>query len=276
MRAALIQLCSGDVPSDNLPPTADLIRRAAGQGARFVLTPEVTNCVSGDRAHQEQVLQKQGDDLTLAGLSSLANELGIWISIGSLALKSDDPDGRFVNRSFMLSPQGQITATYDKIHMFDVAVSETETYRESAGYRPGNAAIRTDIEEFRVGLTICYDVRFPALYRSLAQAGASVLTVPSAFSQVTGAAHWETLLRARAIENGAYVLAAAQTGPHPASTAKTRKTYGHSLAVSPWGQVLADGGTEPGITLVDLDPQTVKDARRRIPSLTHDQTISGP
>lgn len=276
MKAGLVQLTSGDDPAINLPITRDLIREAAGHGAQFVLTPEVTNCVSASRAQQEAVLQSEADDLTLAGLRAEAAALGIWLSIGSLALKTDDADGRFANRSFLISPAGEIVARYDKIHMFDVTVSATETYRESAGYRPGGQAVTAQAPFGTIGLTVCYDVRFPYLHRALAQAGADIILVPAAFSSVTGAAHWETLLRARAIETGCFVLAAAQTGTHAASQGKPRKTYGHSLVVTPWGEVAADGGVDPGVTLVDLDLEEVAQARQRIPALTHDRDFTGP
>jgi len=276
MKAALVQLCASDDPAVNLPQTVDYIAQAAGRGAGFVLTPEVTNCVSQDRAHQVQVLQHEADDITLKGLREVAIRHGIWLSIGSLALKTDDPDGRFANRSFLIDPVGQIVARYDKIHMFDVTVSETETYRESAGYRPGSRAVVVDTPFAKIGLSICYDVRFAYLYRALAQAGAEVLLIPSAFSPVTGAAHWESLLRARAIETGSYVLAAAQTGTHKSQAGKPRQTYGHSMAISPWGEVLADLGTDPGITLVDLDPASVAQSRKRIAALSHDRPFEGP
>jgi predicted amidohydrolase len=276
MRAALLQLNSSDDPVANLNQTCELITQAVGQGAGFILTPEVTNCVSQNRAHQQAVLQHEVDDITLANLRAAAVTYGVWISIGSLALKTDDPDGRFANRSFLIDPAGQIVARYDKIHMFDVTVSETESYRESAGYRPGTQAVVADTSFARLGLTVCYDVRFAYLYRALTQAGAEVLLVPSAFSPVTGAAHWETLLRARAIETGSYVLAAAQTGAHAATTGKPRHTYGHSMAISPWGEVLTDIGTDPGIALVDLDLSEVAQSRKRIAALSHDRPFEGP
>ncbi len=276
MKAALIQLNSGDDPVANLPRTSDLIAEAVGQGAGFVLTPEVTNCVSQDRAHQNRVLQHEADDLTLKGLRETAIRHGIWLSIGSLALKTDDPDGRFANRSFLIDPAGQVVARYDKIHMFDVTVSETESYRESAGYRPGQQAVIADTPFAKIGLSICYDIRFAYLYRALAQAGAEVLLIPSAFSPVTGAAHWQPLLRARAIETGSYVLAAAQTGTHAATAGKPRQTYGHSMAISPWGEVLADLGTDTGIALVDLDLREVSQSRKRIAALSHDRPFEGP
>jgi len=276
IRAALVQLNSSDDPVANLPETLALIRGAAAAGAGFVLTPEVTNCVSASRKHQENVLTAEVDDATLAALRVVAQELKIWLLIGSIAVKTSDSDGRFANRSFLISPSGKIIARYDKIHMFDVQVSKSETYRESAGYRPGEAAVLAEADFARVGMTVCYDLRFAYLYRKLARAGAQILTVPSAFSPVTGAAHWETLLRARAIETGCYVLAPAQVGSHDCSAGKPRKTWGHSLAVAPWGEVLVDGGTDVGFSLVDIDLAQVDAARSRIPSLSHDRNFEGP
>ncbi|MGH1330124.1 MAG: carbon-nitrogen hydrolase family protein [Paracoccaceae bacterium] len=272
MRAGLVQLCSGDDPGANLPQTLEFIRESAGHGAGLVLTPEVTNCVSSDRARQSDVLAHEADDQTLKALQAEAEALGIWLVIGSLALKTSDPDGRFANRGFVIGPRGQIAARYDKMHMFDVSVSEAETYRESKGYRPGDQAVICETDLGRIGMSICYDLRFAALYRALAKAGAQILTVPAAFSRVTGAAHWEPLLRARAIENGAYVLAPAQCGEN----SKGRATYGHSMAVSPWGEVLIDGGEAPGVSIVDIDLAEVASARARIPSLQHDRAFSGP
>lgn len=276
MKAALLQLTASDDPAENLSTTTGMIAEAANLGAGFVLTPEVTNCVSQDRSRQNAVLQLEEDDPTLAGLRDAAVRHGVWLSIGSLALKTGDADGRFANRSFLIDPAGRIVAWYDKIHMFDVTVSETETYRESAGYRPGERAVVADTPFAKIGLSICYDIRFAYLYRALAQAGAEVLLVPSAFSPVTGAAHWEPLLRARAIETGSYVLAAAQTGSHPASAGKERQTYGHSMAVSPWGEVLLDMGTRPGVAVVDLDLGEVAKSRKRIAALQHDRPFRGP
>ena len=275
-RAALVQTTASDDPEANLPATRALVAEGASQGAELVLTPEVTNCVSSSRARQREVLRAEADDPTLAGLREEAARHGVWLLIGSLALLTDDPDGRFANRSFLIGPDGAIAARYDKIHMFDVAVSEAETYRESAGYRPGDRAVLADTPLGRIGLTVCYDVRFPALYRGLAQAGAEILTVPSAFSPVTGGAHWEPLLRARAIEAGAWVLAPAQCGTHPAAEGRARRTHGHSLAVDPWGVVVADGGEAPGVTLVEIDLAAVAAARRRVPSLVHDRAFAGP
>jgi predicted amidohydrolase len=276
MRAGLIQLSVTDDPAANLPVTVDLVRRAAAGGAGFVLTPEVTNCLSSDRAHQRAVLRHEKDDPTLAALRSEAQALGIWLLIGSLGLLTDDADGRFANRSFLIGPDGDIKARYDKIHMFDVTVSETEKYMESSGYRPGDRAVLAKTPFASIGMTVCYDVRFPQLYRHLAQAGATILTVPAAFNDTTGAAHWESLLRARAIENGCFVLAPAQCGSHANHDGRPRRTHGHSLAVSPWGEVLADGGGAVGVTLVDLDMTEVAKARGRVPSLAHDRPFGGP
>jgi predicted amidohydrolase len=196
--------------------------------------------------------------------------------IGSIALLTGDEDGRFANRSFLIRPDASIAARYDKIHMFDVNVSEAEVYRESAAFRPGSKAVVAQTPFAPVGMTVCYDVRFANLYRKLAQGGAQIITVPAAFNHITGAAHWETLLRARAIENGAFVLAPAQTGFHAEAGGKGRRTYGHSLAIAPWGEVLADGGTEPGVTLVDIDLTEVAKARGRVPSLQHDRGFDAP
>lgn len=276
MRTALLQLTSSDDPVQNLGHVRGLLHEAAVAGAGFALTPEVTNCVSLSRHHQAEVLCAEAQDATLAGLRETASQLGIWLLIGSLAVKSDPPEDRFANRSFLIAPDGGIRARYDKIHMFDVDVSETESYRESPGYAPGDRAVVAQTPFGTLGLSICYDIRFPHLYRALATAGAQILTVPSAFSPVTGAAHWEALLRARAIETGAWVVAPAQTGTHPASTGKSRSTYGHSMVISPWGEVIADAGTEPGLTLVDLDLNAVSKARARIPSLTHTRSFESP
>jgi predicted amidohydrolase len=276
MRAGLVQLNVGDDPAVNLPVTVDLVRRAVSGGAGFVLTPECTNALSGNRAHQRSVLRHEADDPTLAALRDEAARAGVWLLIGSLGVLTHGADGRFANRSFLIGPGGEIAARYDKIHMFDVNVSETEIYRESAGYRPGAAAVLADAGFAKIGMTVCYDLRFAHLFRTLAQAGAQILTVPAAFNHITGAAHWEVLLRARAIETGCFVLAPAQTGFHAETGGKGRRTFGHSLAIAPWGEVLADAGTEPGVTLVDLDLSQVATARARVPSLSHDREFTGP
>lgn len=276
MRAGLVQLTVTDDPAENLPITLSHIATAASGGAGFVLTPECTNALSSNRARLRTLLHPEETDPTLAALRDAAAKHSIWLLIGSLGLLTQDEDGRFANRSFLIAPDGGIAARYDKIHMFDVNVSETEVYRESAGYRPGNHAILAETPFAKIGLTVCYDVRFPHLYRRLAQSGAQIITVPAAFNHITGAAHWETLLRARAIETGCFILAPAQTGFHPEKDGKGRRTHGHSLAIAPWGEVLSDAGTEPGVTFVDLDLAEVAKARARIPSLSHDRDFTGP
>ena len=276
MRIALIQLTVTDDPVANLAATLGFVRQAHAEGAEFILTPECTNGLWSNRAAQKAMLRLEEDDATLAALRDEAGKLGVWLLIGSIALLTGDADGRFANRSFLIRPDASIAARYDKIHMFDVNVSETEVYRESAAFRPGSQAVIAQTPFAPIGMTVCYDVRFATLYRKLAQGGAQIITVPAAFNHITGAAHWETLLRARAIENGAFVLAPAQTGFHAEAGGKGRRTYGHSLAIAPWGEVLADGGTEPGVTLVDLDLTQVADARGRVPSLQHDRGFDAP
>ena len=276
MRIALIQLTVTDDPVANLAASLGFVRQAHAEGAEFILTPECTNGLWSNRAAQKALLRLEEDDATLAALRDEAGKLGVWLLIGSLALLTGDSDGRFANRSFLIRPDASIAARYDKIHMFDVNVSETEVYRESAAFRPGSQAVIAQTPFAPIGMTVCYDVRFATLYRKLAQGGAQIITVPAAFNHITGAAHWETLLRARAIENGAFVLAPAQTGFHAEAGGKGRRTYGHSLAIAPWGEVLADGGTDPGVTLVDLDLTQVADARGRVPSLQHDRGFDAP
>ena len=274
MRVGLVQLTSSDTPTDNTEAVSGLIRRAASEGAEFVLTPEVTNCVSLSRSRQVDVLANEADDIVLAGIRRLASDLGIHVLIGSLALKTAGE--KFANRSILVAPDGAIAARYDKIHMFDVSLEGGESYRESDGYRAGERAVLANLGPARLGMTICYDLRFPHLYRALAQAGADLLAIPSAFTRPTGAAHWEVLLRARAIETGSFVLAPAQTGHHPAVAGKRRETYGHSMIIDPWGKVLVDMGTEPGVAVIDLDLAAVGQARDRIPSLSHDRSYAAP
>lgn len=269
MRVALVQLTSSDDPTANLARVEGLIREAAAGGAEFVLTPETTNIISFDRDHQNAVLVREDEDETLARLVELTADLGIHLLIGSLALKTDET--RFANRSFLISPDG-IVARYDKIHMFDVDLGNGESYKESAGFRPGEKAVVANSDVGKIGMAICYDMRFGALHRQLGKAGAEVITLPAAFTVPTGRAHWETLLRARAIENGCFVLAPAQCGQH----SNGRRTYGHSLAVSPWGKVLADGGETEGVTFVDINLNEVAEARAKMPSLKHDREYQPP
>ena len=267
--AAMIQMRSGLLPKPNLDQGAKLIREAAARGASFIQTPEVSNIMQTDRVALFEHLRSEDDDRSLAAYRDLARELKIYLNVGSLALRAT-PD-RAVNRSFLIGPSGDILARYDKIHMFDIDLGGGESYRESANYQPGEIAVLTELPWGKLGMTICYDVRFPALYRALAEAGASFLTVPSAFTRKTGEAHWHTLLRARAIENGCFVFAAAQAGLHE----NRRETFGHSLIVDPWGAVLAEGGgTEPGIVLATIEPAKVTAARKAVPSLQHGRRFS--
>ncbi|WP_235931257.1 carbon-nitrogen hydrolase family protein [Paracoccus xiamenensis] len=277
--AGLVQLSVGDDPADNLAQTQALIADAAGQGARLIATPECTNLISADRDWRDQAIRIEAEDPTLKALRAQAADLGIWLLIGSLALKSDDPaESRLVNRSLLVAPDGAIVARYDKIHMFDVTISARESYAESRAYRPGAHAVLAQ-GPAPIGMSVCYDLRFPQLYRVLAQAGAKVVTVPAAFNDTTGAAHWHVLLRARAIETGCFVLAPAQCGLHPAehaSAPRPRRSFGHSLAVSPWGEVLGDAGEDPGVLIVSLDLDAVDKARSRIPAIHADQPFEGP
>lgn len=263
LRVGLVQLRTGRDPAANRDAVAALIRKAAAEGARYVQTPETTNIMELDRARLFELLAEEADDATLAALRELARELRIHLHIGSLALKI--AEARAVNRAFLIDPEGEITARYDKIHMFDVDLGNGESYRESSAYRPGERAVTADVDHVRLGLTICYDLRFPALYRALAETGAKVLTVPAAFTRATGEAHWHVLLRARAIETGTYVLAAAQGGKHE----NGRETFGHSLIVDPWGRIIAEAGTDPGVLLAEIDMREVASARARIPSLAN-------
>lgn len=276
MKTALLQLNVSDDPAANLVQTVAKVSQAADLGAQFILTPEVTNCLSTSRTHQRDVLQHESEDLTLAGLRDVATARGIHLLIGSLALKTDDAQGRFANRSFLIGPNGDILARYDKIHMFDVAISNTETYAESSGYRPGEVAVLATPDFAPIGMAVCYDMRFPRLSDALVTAGAHILTYPSAFSPVTGAAHWHSLLRARAIEGGVWVLAPAQTGTHSGGTENNRSTYGHSLAVDPWGEVVLDAGTAPGVYVFDMELNKVAEARRRIPARDNARPFVGP
>jgi predicted amidohydrolase len=277
LRAGLVQLSSSDEVAANIPVTEALVREAAAGGAALILTPEVTNIVTQNRARRQAALVPEAEEPTLARLRAVAAELRRWVLIGSLLVRAEGEATRAANRSVLIGPDGAVRARYDKIHLFDVDVSEAETHRESEGVRPGDRAVLAETPWGGVGMTVCYDLRFPALHRALAEAGAAILTVPAAFTPPTGAAHWEPLLRARAIETGCFVLAPAQCGLHPAAEGERRRsTWGHSLAVGPWGEVLADGGEDAGVTLVDLDLAAVAEARRRLPSLGHARSFLKP
>ena len=261
--AAMIQMRSSLTPGASIDDAVRMIGEAKAAGADYVLTPEMTNILAAKREQLFAVIAEEESDNALATLRELARQFGIYIHIGSLAIRISHD--RAANRSFLVDPKGDIAARYDKIHMFDVDLAGGESYRESRNYRPGDSAVLADLPWGRLGLTICYDLRFPALYRALAEAGATMLSVPSAFTKQTGDAHWHVLVRARAIENGCFVFAAAQGGKHE----NGRDTYGHSLIVDPWGRIIAEGGTEPGVVMARIDPAEVTKARARIPSLQH-------
>jgi len=262
-KAAMIQMRSGLTPGANSDDAVRMIGEAKSAGADYVLTPEMTNILAAKREQLFSVVVEEEADPSLATLREVARKLGIYVHIGSLAIRIS-PD-RAANRSFLVGPKGDILARYDKIHMFDVDLAGGESYRESRNYRPGELAVLADLPWGRLGLTVCYDLRFPALYRALAEAGATMLAIPSAFTRQTGEAHWHVLMQARAIENGSFVFAAAQGGQHE----NGRDTYGHSLIVDPWGSIIAEGGTEPGVIMAEINPAEVASARARIPSLQH-------
>jgi deaminated glutathione amidase len=261
--AGLVQMRSGLSPQANLDAAARLIAEAKRGGADYVLTPEMTNILEVKRERLFAALAPEESDASLAAFRALARQHGIFLHVGSLAIKLL-PE-RAANRSFLIDPRGEIIARYDKIHMFDVDLANGESYRESRNYRAGDIAVAIDLPWGRLGLTVCYDLRFPALYRALAEAGCAFLAIPSAFTKQTGEAHWHVLNRARAIENGAFVLAAAQGGLHE----NGRETFGHSLVVDPWGRILAEGGTDPGVIFATIDPAEVAAARAKVPSLQH-------
>ena len=268
-RIALLQMTSGVDPVANAATLDHAVTQAAGEGAAMLFTPEMSGLLDRDRKRAAHSIAAEEETVALARVRDAASRAGIWVSLGSLAV--DAGGGRWANRAFVIDPQGQIAARYDKIHMFDVEVGDGQSYRESRAYRPGERAVLAETEFGKLGMTICYDVRFPHLYRKLAQAGAGILTIPAAFTRVTGEAHWHVLVRARAIETGSFIIAPAQGGKHEDG----RETFGHSLIVSPWGEVLAEKADDaPGVILADLDLDAVAIARRRIPSLGNDQSIS--
>jgi deaminated glutathione amidase len=268
-RAGLVQMCATRSVEKNLIEATRLIREAAKAGAQYVQTPEITTLMETDKAKLMVAVRPEEGNPALAHFRSLAHELKIWLHIGSMAIAIGGE--RLANRSFLITPQGSVAATYDKIHMFDVQLPNGETYRESKNYRPGGEAVLVDLPWAKLGMTICYDLRFGALYRTLAQAGAQLLAIPASFTVPTGKAHWHTLMRARAIENGCYVLAAAQGGMHEVG----RGTYGHSVIVAPWGEVIAEiKGDDAGFVVADIDLAKVTEARGRVPSLEHDRPFT--
>ncbi|MDQ8699904.1 carbon-nitrogen hydrolase family protein [Hyphomicrobium sp. LHD-15] len=265
LRVALVQMCSGRDVARNLSDATALIREAASGGAQYVQTPEVTNLMELERERLFAAAEPENSDAALRHFKALAKELSIWLHLGSLVVKVSDT--KLANRAFLISPAGEVAARYDKIHMFDVDLPNGEVYRESTNYEPGTQAVVADLPWGKLGFSICYDLRFPYLYRALAQAGASFIAVPAAFTRLTGEAHWVTLLRARAIETQCFVFAAGQGGLHEHG----RETFGHSLIVSPWGEVLAEGGVHPSVIFADVDLGQIADVRARVPSLRHDR-----
>ncbi|HEY4345178.1 MAG TPA: carbon-nitrogen hydrolase family protein [Parvibaculum sp.] len=268
--AACVQLRSGRDVAPNVDAAVALISEAADAGAQFIATPENTSLMEANRELLFQKMKPEGEDVALAALRAVAREKKVWLLIGSLPIRIAAE--KLANRSFLIAPDGQIAARYDKIHMFDVDLGSGESYRESRNFEPGAEAVTADLPWGGLGMTVCYDLRFPHLYRALAQNGARFLTVPAAFTKPTGEAHWHVLLRARAIETGSFVIAPAQGGRHE----NGRDTFGHSLIVAPWGEIIAEAGVEPGIVMAEIDPARVDEARGKVPSLLHDRAFSTP
>jgi len=268
VRIGLVQMCVGRDVDRNVADACALVRQAAAQGARYVQTPEITTLMETERKRLFAAVQPEAGNTAIAAFSDLAKDLAIWLHIGSMAVLA--PDGRLANRSLLFAPDGRLAARFDKIHMFDVTLPGGETYRESKNYQPGSEAVIAPLPWGNLGMTVCYDLRFPYLYRALAKAGAHFLAIPSSFTVKTGEAHWHVLMRARAIENGCFVLAAAQAGHHEAG----RSTYGHSLVVSPWGEIIAEAAVETGVVMADLNLAEIAEARQRIPSLQHDREFT--
>ncbi|HWU54205.1 MAG TPA: carbon-nitrogen hydrolase family protein [Rhizomicrobium sp.] len=269
-KAACIQLRSSDDVADNIHATSAFVREAAAGGARFIATPENTNIMAQDGRAKMAATFVEDEDPALPTFAELAKELHVWLLIGSLHIKVSET--KTANRSYLFAPDGSIAARYTKIHLFDVTLASGESYRESSTVEGGHEAVVAGTEFGAIGLSVCYDLRFPQLYRQLAKKGAFAFTIPSSFTVPTGSAHWHVLLRARAIENGAFVIAPAQGGTH----ANGRKTYGHSLIVAPWGEILAEAGTDPGVIFADIDPALSRQAREKVPNLQHDRNFTGP
>ena len=267
-RLACVQVNAGSEIDSNLEATSILVKSAIREGAQLVSLPECVSLIEPDRDVLQQKCEVENSNRALAFFRHLATDYGIWLHVGSIAVLNDT--GEISNRTFLIGPDGKIEARYDKIHMFDVDLGGSEVYRESDTYKPGTAATIADIPWGQLGLTICYDLRFPSLYNLLAQSGAHMIAVPSAFTQSTGRAHWHVLLRARAIETGCWIFAAAQCGSH----GKGRKTYGHSLIVNPWGEIVSEAGDEPGFIAADIDMSEVDKVRQSIPALHNSRDIT--
>ena len=269
MRAAIFQMTSGIDPAANAAAIADMAARAKADGADILFTPEMAGYLDRDRKRAAATLHSEGDDPVLAAVREAAAKQGLWVHLGSTPLKDERSDGRWANRSFMIDDSGEIRARYDKIHLFDVDLATGESWRESSVYGPGERIVAVDTPWARMGMSVCYDMRFPDLYRALTNAGATVLLMPAAFTVPTGKAHWHILLRARAIEAGCFVVAAAQTGRH----ADGRETYGHSLVVDPWGDIVLDMGEPAGLALAEIDLSRVEDVRGRVPALANRRSL---
>jgi len=267
MRIALLQMTSGIDPAANADTLVGAVAEAANGGAAMLFTPEMSGLLDRDRQRAAGHIQSEADDPVLAAVRAAAAAHGIWVHLGSLALRR--PDGKLANRGFVIDDKGTIRARYDKLHLFDVDLPTGESWRESAAYAGGEGAVLADTPAGLLGLSICYDLRFPALYQALSGAGATILAIPAAFTRPTGAAHWQVLMRARAIESAAYVVAAAQTGTHQDG----RATYGHSLVVDPWGEILLDMGEEAGLGFGEIDPARIADVRARVPVIAHRRAI---
>jgi len=269
VRVALLQMTSGIDPLANATKIADAVSRAAGEGAAMLFTPEMAGLIDRDRARATPHIVAEADNPVLAAARDAAARHGVWVHLGSLAIKPQEGDGRWANRAFVIDAQGQIAARYDKMHMFDVDLASGESWRESAAYRPGEDVVTVETPVGRLGLTICYDIRFPALFEALGQARCDCIAIPAAFTVPTGAAHWHLMQRARAVEASAFVISAAQTGQH----ADGRQTFGHSLVVDPWGDVLLDMGTQAGLGFAEIDPARTAAVRRQLPSLANKRPV---
>jgi predicted amidohydrolase len=269
MRAALFQANTGIDPLLGARALVEAVERAAGEGADILFTPEMSAVLDRDRARAAGTIVAEDQDVALAAVREAAAKQGLWVHIGSLAVRGDAPDGRYANRAFVIDDTGAIRARYDKIHLFDIDLPDGQVIRESAAYAPGGQAVAVDTPWGRLGLAICYDLRFPDLFRALSNSGAEMLSIPAAFTVSTGKSHWHVLMRARAIEAGAFVISAAQAGKH----ADGRETYGHSLVIDPWGEVLLDMGETPGVAVVEIDPARLAEVRGRIPVIDHRRPI---
>ncbi|WP_017671356.1 carbon-nitrogen hydrolase family protein [Blastomonas sp. AAP53] len=270
MKIALLQMNAGTDPAANADVLVKAVRDAKAGGAEILFTPEMSNMLDRNRARATQTICHEADDAVLASVRDAAAAAGLWVHLGSLAIKGDDPDGRWHNRAFVIAPDGSIAGRYDKIHLFDVDLPSGESWRESAVYQGGDQAVAVRLPHAVLGLSICYDIRFAAVYAALSRAGADIIAVPAAFTVPTGQAHWHVLLRARAIESACFVVAAAQTGNHEDG----RSTYGHSLVVDPWGTVLLDMGEQPGLGFAEIELEQIADVRARVPVIANRRPVA--